>query len=162
MLLGSPSPTSSNYGMRTMHPYLHRSLMFKTAGKAPPVVSGASLEQALKEVSGRGQQYVGIGGGVLGALLGGGLGALTSPKGRKLRNALIGAGIGGGAGGAAGYFLSPHVSVPFMGGSYEDKDTKTWYRGGDVKTRGMSLAEVVGALTGSPLALTDFNEGNKE
>ena len=136
-----------------MIPYAHHASFFKTSDDSsePFDVSGRALEAALAHTSDRGRKYLGIGGGALGALLGAGIGTVLSPEGKKLRNALIGAGIGGGAGGTAGYYLSPELPVPFLETAYRDTDTKNWYNpwSGQVKTRGLSLAELVGGLTGS-------------
>ena len=135
-----------------MSPYLHHASVGKKAGQdsGPESVSGSQLEAALSEASDRGRKYVGIGGGVLGALLAGGLGALTAPEGKRLRNSLIGAGIGGATGGAAGYYLSPVMPVPFLGSTYRDSDTRNirnLYQG-DTKSRSVSLAELIGGLLG--------------
>lgn len=111
-----------------------------------PRLSGKELEDFMKAVTPGGQLLAGLGGGGLGALLGAGVGAISAPEGKMLRRALMGAGIGGGLGGLGGYFGSPHIRPTSL--TYQDSDTG--YLGGigaDVKTRPVSIAELLGPFT---------------
>ena len=137
-----------------MTPYSHYiPVRYKQAIDEPMQHSTKALEEASKGLTPSGQFAAGVGGGGLGALLGAGVGAFTAPEGQMLRRALLGAGIGGAAGGLGGYFASPHIK-PFNI-TYDDTDTAPLGgMGGDIpglrgerKTRPISVAEILGALT---------------
>ena len=139
--------------------------------------SSSRLESDLAENLGKGQMAAGYGGGALGALLGAGVGAgvggLTASKGKKLRNALIGAGIGGVGGGALGG-LGGYYGSPFLpGGSFTFADTdKTLSPAGDdydpfanegkgpTTTKNISLANLLGMDFPGPQNSRDWNIAN--
>lgn len=117
-----------------------------------PQLSGKELEGQLSTFSDSGRSLAGLGAGGLGALLGLGIGGLTASKGKRIRNALIGAGIGGAAGGLGGYYLSPHIKP--INFNYLDTDTIKRTLGishgtPESKSRAVSLAEMLGAF-GNP------------
>lgn len=125
--------------------------------------SGKAIDAMLDTYSDKGQQYAGLGGGALGALLGAGVGGLTAGKGNRLRNALIGAGIGGASGGAAGYFGSPHVSKGEM--KFVDTDNSFLGLGlnGEDASRPNTLSQALGRLDPETLqkALKAFRSASR-
>ena len=125
-------------------------------GESLSIGSGKTLDKAIAELTSKGQPLAGLGGGALGALLGAGVGAgvggLTAGKGKRLRNALIGAGIGGVGGGAlggyGGYHGSAHIPFPGTDIDFIDIDQvapENAYMGVRA-SRNLNLASVIGSL----------------